>query len=93
MHILGFNSNMYSTYLDIDEGSGITHAAFQSGPAALNENRPTSYLLTTPKVTAWAQDFFSCYSITGMQLENQDAAQPGSHWERVTMYDELMTGT
>ena len=28
-----------------------------------------------------------------MQLENQDATTPGSHWERVIMYDQLMTAT
>jgi hypothetical protein len=56
-------------------------------------------MMQTPFVTAWAKEHFDCSSLTGIPLENEDdsanlsSATPGSHWERVTMYDELMTAT
>ena len=87
MHILGFNSALFSTYLDPDSGTGTVYSSTVSGPSSLHASRPAGYLLTTPKVTEWAQDYFGCPGITGMQLENEDASQPGSHWERVVMYD------
>ena len=59
----------------------------------LNANRDPNYILKTPYVTAWAQDHFGCGSLTGIALENEDGGTYGSHWERLTMYDELMTGT
>lgn len=69
MHILGFNSQIYSTYLDPNSGTGTVYGSgVVSGPSKLHVSRSDSYLLTSPKVTEWAKDFFGCASITGMQL-------------------------
>jgi hypothetical protein len=80
MHILGFDSNLYTTYLDPNSADGSEYTSYVSASAKLHGSRPASILLTTPYVTAWAKDFFGCNSITGMQLENEDASTPGSHW-------------
>ena len=73
MHILGFTSTRYSTWLVSDE----THSDFGNvysattslGGAEIHTNRPntTTYLIT-PHVTAWAKDFFDCSTLTGMLL-------------------------
>jgi hypothetical protein len=71
MHILGFDSSLYSTWLISDEAdpdfgkpypnpkvSGTTHA-----------NRTArSFFLTTPNVRDWARDFFNCSTLEGMPL-------------------------
>ena len=102
MHILGFDSTLFSTYLDpatgapyIDPG---TSNVYTSGPkvtGTVNANRPATSLLVTPYVLAWAKSFFNCPTAVGMPLENQDGSGlgAGSHWQRTAMYDELMTGT
>jgi len=68
MHILGFDSTLYSTYLDPTTGN-----LYSSGPQILgsvNANRPATSLMSTPYVLAWAKAFFGCSSMTGMPLEN-----------------------
>ena len=71
MHILGFNSNLYETYLDPTNALGDVYSSFLSGPTLLHPLRPKpSYLLTTPNVKAWARNFFNCSDLAGMQLEN-----------------------
>lgn len=93
MHILGFDSTLYSTYLDPTTGNPYASAPEITG--TVNSNRPTTKFMTTPYVLAWAKAFFGCNTMTGMPLENQDGTGAGSasHWERTAMYDELMTGT
>ena len=59
----------------------------------LHANRSPNYLLKTPNVVAWTQEHFGCGTIAGIPLENEDGGIKGSHWERLAMYDELMTGT
>lgn len=99
MHILGFDSTRYSTWLDSNESStnfgNVYSSPLQSGTGTINSTRPSTNFLATPAVTKWAQDFFNCSSLIGMVLENQDATGlgAGSHWERLAMYDELMTAT
>lgn len=68
MHILGFNSNLFGTYLDPTLSTGALYTSTYSAAASLNPSRPASVLLTTPAVKAWAKAFFGCASITGMQL-------------------------
>ncbi len=68
MHILGFNSNLYATYIDPRTADGSTYTTYVSASAKLHASRPNSILLTTPAVTEWAKSFFNCNSITGMQL-------------------------
>ena len=67
-HVMGFNSLLFSTYLDWRTASGVKYVSTITAAAKLNANRPNSQLLTTPAVTTWAQGFFGCPGITGMQL-------------------------
>jgi hypothetical protein len=80
MHILGFDSTLYSTYLDPTTGSVYSYNV--KAAISVNSNRPTTYVITTPYVTAWAKAFFGCNSLPGMILENQDGTGLGSasHW-------------
>jgi len=85
MHILGFDSSLYTKWLISDESSP-NFGKFYTNPrvsSTVNGNRSTTYFLTTPAVTAWARSFFNCISLIGMPLENQDSndsALVGSHW-------------
>ena len=92
MHILGFDPSLYSTYLDSSTGlnySQVTQTTVLNGARRGGANN----LMVTPAVTAWAIGHFGCNNITGMPLENEDGTSVGAHWERLSIYDELMTGT
>lgn len=96
MHILGFDSTLYSTYLDVTTGNPYTNGTYQIvGSTDVNSNRPSTNILTTPYVKAWAKQHFGCSTLPGMLLENEDSTGlgAGSHWERTAIYDELMTAT
>ncbi|OQR91742.1 leishmanolysin-like peptidase, metalloprotease family M08 [Achlya hypogyna] len=48
--------------------------------------------LVTPTVLAYAQSYFNCPSLNGVELENQDAgACFGSHWEERIFEPEMMS--
>ena len=68
MHILGFDSCRYSHYLDPATGDTYAYPIISSSPETLNPNRDPNYILKTPYVTEWAQDFFDCLTLTGMAL-------------------------
>jgi hypothetical protein len=95
MHILGFDSTLYATYLDVQTGSPYNYTIFISPSTDVNANRPATSFLATPNVKAWARSHFGCSTLVGMPLENEDGtgAGAGSHWERTAIYDELMTAT
>lgn len=67
IHILGFDSSLYATYLNTD---GNYYGSLYSLLTPIPAGRPTTYVLTTPFVTAWAQKFFDCLTLPGMLLEN-----------------------
>ncbi len=66
MHILGFDSTLYATYLDPAVGAPYSLGTTIAG--IVNANRPNTTFLKTPYVLAWAKDFFGCSSLTGMPL-------------------------
>lgn len=68
MHILGFDSGLYSTYLNPLTGNIYSTSITQS--VSLNGARTggNNYIIKTYYVTEWAKDFFACASITGMAL-------------------------
>jgi len=66
MHILGFDSTLYPTYLDPNTGSPYTTSPKVAG--SMNAKRPATNIMTTPYVLAWAKNFFGCSSLTGMPL-------------------------
>jgi leishmanolysin len=65
LHILGFDSTLYSSYLDPATG---LHYSATTILGTVNSNRNATTFLTTPYVLAWAKDFFNCSSLTGMPL-------------------------
>lgn len=80
MHILGFDSTLYSTYLDPNTGN--TYASGPQTVATVHASRSSTNQISTPYVLAWAKNFFNCNSMTGMPLENEDGTGlgAGSHW-------------
>lgn len=92
IHILGFDSSLYATYLDSTTAGNIgglySSTIYQSVTLDAGRTGGNNYILKTPKVTAWAKAFFACGSLTGMALENEESTPGiGSHWERLAMYD------
>ena len=72
LHILGFDSTRFSTWLISDESDprfGNTYLTqTASGSGTINANRPATTYLTTPKVLAWARSFFDCATLPGMVM-------------------------
>jgi hypothetical protein len=66
MHILGFDSTLYTSYLDPTTGYVYSYSVMTSGN--YNANRPATNVLTTPNVLAWAVNFFGCSNLTGVPL-------------------------
>jgi hypothetical protein len=69
VHILGFDSSLYGTYLDYSTQTVYATAVLQTA-TGINSNRATSKMITTTNVLTWAKSFFNCNSITGMLVEN-----------------------
>ncbi len=93
MHILGFDSTLYYTYLD--PTTGAPYSYLPNVTTTVNSNRPATTFLVTPFVKAWARSHYGCSSLVGMPLQNQDGTGAGaaSHWQRAAAYDQVMTGT
>lgn len=83
MHILGFDSTLYGSYLDVTTGNtyNLSTIWLQDSPD-VHSSRPLTSILATPNVKAWAQQYYGCPTLPGMLLENQDATGlgGGSHW-------------
>jgi hypothetical protein len=69
IHIMGFDSSLYNSFLDSTTGKVYTTAVLQTA-TGLSSGRSVTKMITTPKVVAWAQAWFSCGGITGMLVEN-----------------------
>lgn len=81
IHIVGFDSSLYSSYLN--PATGNVYPLFINESVTLDAGRTggNNYILKTPFVTAWAKSFFACSSLTGMALENEETTPGiGSHW-------------
>jgi hypothetical protein len=72
VHILGFDSTLYATWLVSDETSprfgNVYTSTTASGTGTISASRPSTLYLTTPAVTAQARTFFNCPTLTGMVL-------------------------
>ncbi len=66
MHILGFDSTLYSSYLD--PSTGAPYSSTPSAVGTVNAHRNTTKFMTTPFVKAWAQEFFNCSTLIGAPL-------------------------
>jgi proprotein convertase subtilisin/kexin type 5 len=69
-HIMGFDSSLYSTYIDASTQTTYISAVLQTA-TGMHSSRSTTKWITTPKVLAWAKDWFGCSSIGGMPVENE----------------------
>lgn len=65
LHIIGFDSTLYSTFLDPTTGAPYASTTISG---TVNSNRPATTFLTTPYVLSWAKDFFGCSGLLGMPL-------------------------
>lgn len=78
IHIMGFDSDLYGTFLDSTTNNTYVAAVMQSA-TGLSAGRVVNKMITTPNVKAWAKDWFDCPGITGMLLENE-AADGNNYW-------------
>lgn len=76
-HVMGFDSDLYATYLDSTTNVTYASAVMQTA-TGLKAGRVVNKMITTPNVVAWAKAWFSCASITGMLLENEDPSN--NYW-------------
>lgn len=67
MHILGFDSTLYSTFLDPTSGDVYTSGPMITG-TGFHASRPQTSIITTPNVVTWAKNHFGCNSLTGMPV-------------------------
>jgi leishmanolysin len=50
--------------------------------------------LKTPKLLAFAKDYYQCDSIKALPLENDgDSGSAGAHFERAVFFNEVMTAS
>lgn len=92
IHILGFNSELYQYYMDLNTGSKHEINNVVSSTAQTLHSRRSggkNLIFKSPHVKAWAKDHFQCTTLDGIPLENQDSSDKntGAHWERLTVYD------
>ena len=79
-HILGFNSDFFSTLNATVNGS-------------VRNGTPVRYILT-PNVLQYVREFFNCPTLVGAELENQGGnGTQWNHWEKRLFQEEYMTGT
>lgn len=93
---MGFDSSRFNAYLDETTGNVYGSGNYVLENQVLHGSRTggSNDILITPHVQEWTRAFYGCGTLDGMALENQDGAVGiSSHWERLAMYDELMTAT
>jgi len=82
IHVLGFSSDMFDSFVD---GDGNTRANVIA--STTSDQRPLA-MLATPKVTAFVREHFGCASLAGAVLEDQGGTgTAGSHWEKASFMD------
>lgn len=70
IHILGFDSSLYTSYLDYSTQT-VYASAVQQTATGLHTGRTATKMITTPNVLAWVKSWFGCSSVSGMLVENQ----------------------
>eukprot|EP00026_Physarum_polycephalum_P003914 Phypoly_transcript_03931.p1 GENE.Phypoly_transcript_03931~~Phypoly_transcript_03931.p1 ORF type:complete len:512 (+),score=61.32 Phypoly_transcript_03931:3-1538(+) len=92
-HALGFNIQKFKDVNPLPgESFDITQTVTLNVGAGDTPDVRT--IIASPRVVAWAQRYYGCPNIQGVEVENQGG--PGtelSHWEKRTTMNEYMTGT
>ncbi|CAD8047317.1 unnamed protein product [Paramecium sonneborni] len=86
IHGLGFTQDYFSKYYD-----SVTSKQYEY-PNYYKQNNIT--YLSTPRLINFARFYFNCSQLKGIQME--DNGGPGTsdyHFERLLVYNELMTGS
>ncbi|CAD8044205.1 unnamed protein product [Paramecium primaurelia] len=98
-----YESNLESAIHEIIHGLGITYDYFSKyydSVTGKNYENPNFYkqnnitYLSTPRLIKFARIYFNCSNLKGIQME--DNGGPGTsdfHFERLLLYNELMTGS
>lgn len=90
-HVLAFSSSLYSSFLDAngkkyDFNSMIKKTTSKKGVAGTAMN--------TPNLVALAKKHFNCATLDSVALENDGSAgSAGSHFERMLLFNEVMTAS
>lgn len=69
IHIMGFNSNLFSTYLNPATNNTYTYSVMQTA-TGLSSGRSTTMMIVTPFVKDWIRNWYDCGDLDGMLLEN-----------------------
>lgn len=91
-HILGFSNTLYKYYQNDKLETLGEDKVFVVNPTTGRKS------IILPLVVKEGQDHFDCDSITSVDLEDGPSGTDGSgtsnsHWERVVLGDESLTGT
>lgn len=88
-HVLGFSPDAYELFLD---EHGNRHRNPTGEYVSASGARGTA--ITTPKVLAYAKQFYGCSSWDGIPLENDGGdGSLGAHLERSMFFNESMTSS
>lgn len=87
-HVLGFSDGWFK-YFRLN-GQPYTNPI----TTVANRRSGRKTLLTTPNVLKYAREYFRCPDLEGVELEDQGGSgSAGSHWERTTLFNEMMTAS
>ena len=85
---------------ELTHAFGFLSEAFQYFPGGeketifneMDKNVIIRYYIKTKKVVEFAKKYYGCYSIKGVEVENQGSSgSSGSHWEGRILLGEYMT--
>ena len=68
MHIIGFDSTLYNTFLDPNTNNIYSPSIFIVNSSNVHSNRPNTNILSTPFVQAWVRNHYNCSTAQGMLL-------------------------
>jgi leishmanolysin len=90
-HVMGFSPPLYEMFVS-PEGYQYEHDDVLT--EYTNSVGAKSLGLKTPKLLAFAKEYYGCEDIQALPLENDgDAGSAGAHFERAVFFNEVMTAS
>ena len=90
-HVLAFSSSLYSSFLDVNGKK------YDMNVMIKKTNSKTGVVgtaMNTPNLVALAKKHFNCPTLDSIALENDGSAgSAGSHFERMLLFNEVMTAS